>query len=438
MKKLCNVVQGLRPVLLMIVVQIAFAGVNIFYKIVVNDGMSLRIIVAYRFLFATAFVAPLALILERNKRTNLNMTWTVLFQSFLCGLFGNFLQTKRYLLLQCKIQQHFHRFRCARGILIVQRECYFQVQILCHLLGGTLAQNFYLQALSLTSATFASAMANLVPAITFILAVSFGLERLNLGTAAGKAKIVGTLIGISGAMVLTFVKGKEINFGTFHLNLLHHQNGAHTATSAKHILGALFALASGISYALWLITQAKMSERYPCIYSSTALMSLWGAIQSTVFALCLERDWSQWRLGWNIRLFTAAYSGVVVSGVMVVVISWCIKMRGPLFASVFNPLMLVMVALAGTTMLNEKLHLGSIIGAVLIVSGLYVVIWGKSKEMQKKNQLMPAESPNESNTVEIVVSSQVEDKSNRNETHENGAQVDRDINDDGHEEHNSH
>ncbi|XP_020221672.1 WAT1-related protein At1g25270 [Cajanus cajan] len=391
MKKLCNVVQGLRPVLLMIVVQIAFAGVNIFYKIVVNDGMSLRIIVAYRFLFATAFVAPLALILERNKRTNLNMTWTVLFQSFLCGLFG-----------------------------------------------GTLAQNFYLQALSLTSATFASAMANLVPAITFILAVSFGLERLNLGTAAGKAKIVGTLIGISGAMVLTFVKGKEINFGTFHLNLLHHQNGAHTATSAKHILGALFALASGISYALWLITQAKMSERYPCIYSSTALMSLWGAIQSTVFALCLERDWSQWRLGWNIRLFTAAYSGVVVSGVMVVVISWCIKMRGPLFASVFNPLMLVMVALAGTTMLNEKLHLGSIIGAVLIVSGLYVVIWGKSKEMQKKNQLMPAESPNESNTVEIVVSSQVEDKSNRNETHENGAQVDRDINDDGHEEHNSH
>uniref|UniRef100_A0A0R0INW1 WAT1-related protein n=1 Tax=Glycine max TaxID=3847 RepID=A0A0R0INW1_SOYBN len=310
MKDVCNVVQGLKPVLLMVVVQIAFAGVNVFYKFAVNDGMSLRVVVAYRFVFATVFIAPLALIVERKKRTK--MTWTVLFQSFLCGLFG-----------------------------------------------GSLAQNFYLQALALTSATFASAMSNLIPGITFILAVCFGMERLNLRTAAGKAKIVGTLIGIGGAMVLTFVKGVHIEFGSFHLNLLHPQNGthAHSATGAHTLLGSLCALASGISYALWLIIQAKMSESYPRPYSSTALMSLWGSLLSIVLALCVERDWSQWRLGWNIRLLTAAYTGIVVSGVMVVVISWCVHMRGPLFASVFSPLMLVTVALAGSTILNEKLHL---------------------------------------------------------------------------------
>jgi len=65
MKNVCNVVQAMKPTLLMLVVQIAFAGVNIFYKLAVNDGMSLRVIVAYRFLFATTFIAPLALILER-------------------------------------------------------------------------------------------------------------------------------------------------------------------------------------------------------------------------------------------------------------------------------------------------------------------------------------------------------------------------------------
>ncbi|TKY71292.1 WAT1-related protein [Spatholobus suberectus] len=394
MKDLCNVVQGLKPVLLMVVVQIAFAGVNVFYKLAVNDGMSLRVVVAYRFVFATAFTAPLALIVERKKRTK--MTWTVLFQSFLCGLFG-----------------------------------------------GSLAQNFYLQALALTSATFASATSNLLPGITFIMAVSFGLERLNLRSVAGKAKIVGTLIGIGGAMVLTFVKGVDIELGSFHLNLLHTRNGEHAHASAggKTVLGALCALASGISYALWLIIQAKMSERYPSHYSSTALMSLWGSVLSIVLALCLERDWSQWRLGWNVRLLTVAYSGIVVSGVMVVVISWCIHMRGPLFASVFNPLMLVMVALAGSTMLNEKLHLGCIIGAVLIVCGLYVVLWGKSKEMKKKNQLVPAQSPCESNTVEIVVRSALEDKNNQNKTHDNATKVVRDNDDsraDGHEEHCSH
>lgn len=65
MKDMCNVVQGLKPVLLMVMVQIAFTGLNLFYKIAVNDGMSLRVAVAYRFVFATAFIAPLALIVER-------------------------------------------------------------------------------------------------------------------------------------------------------------------------------------------------------------------------------------------------------------------------------------------------------------------------------------------------------------------------------------
>ncbi|KAK7246802.1 hypothetical protein RIF29_41672 [Crotalaria pallida] len=383
MKDISNLVLGLKPALLMMVVQIAFAGVNVLYKLVVNDGMSLRVVIAYRFIFATCFIAPLALIVERKKRAK--MSWLALFQSFLCGLFG-----------------------------------------------GALAQNFYLEAVSLTSATFASAMANLIPAITFILAVSFGLERLNLRTRAGKAKILGTLTCIGGAMVLTFFKGVEINVGI--VNLLHHPKGsqAHAGSGGKTALGALCALASGISYALWLIVQAKMSERYPSHYSSTALMSLWATLISVVFALCLEKDRSQWRLGWNIRLLTVAYSGIVVSGVMVAVISWCIHMRGPLFASVFSPLMLFFVALATCTMLNEKLHLGSILGAVLIVCGLYVVLWGKSKEMKKMNQLVPSQSPRdeESHILDIMVRSPAENKSNynsNNDTHDNAANVAREI-----------
>lgn len=39
-------------------------------------------------------------------------------------------------------------------------------------------------------------------------------------------------------------------------------------------------------------------------------------------------------------------------------LGWCVHKRGPLFASVFTPLMLVLVALAGSFLLDEKLHLG--------------------------------------------------------------------------------
>ena len=66
MKDTCNVVQGLKPVLLLVLVQISFAGVNVLYKLALNDGMGLRVAVAYRFIFATAFIAPLALIVERS------------------------------------------------------------------------------------------------------------------------------------------------------------------------------------------------------------------------------------------------------------------------------------------------------------------------------------------------------------------------------------
>lgn len=54
--------------------------------------------------------------------------------------------------------------------------------------------------------------------------------------------------------------------------------------------------------------QAKVSKEYPSHHSATALMALMGAIQATAFALCVEKDWSQWNLGSSIRLLTALFS----------------------------------------------------------------------------------------------------------------------------------
>lgn len=65
MQRVWNALHGMKAALIMVVVQTAFAGVNVFYKLAANDGMSLRVIVAYRFLFATAFMVPVALLFER-------------------------------------------------------------------------------------------------------------------------------------------------------------------------------------------------------------------------------------------------------------------------------------------------------------------------------------------------------------------------------------
>ncbi|KAK1402329.1 Plant-drug/metabolite exporter [Heracleum sosnowskyi] len=320
-------------------VQTTFAVVNVFYKLAADDGMNLSVLIAYRFIFAAAFMLPLAFFVKRNKRTRL--TWTVIFQAFLCGLFG-----------------------------------------------GSLAQNMYLQGLALTSATFATATMNLIPAMTFVLAIIFGLEMFDWGEAAGKAKVIGTFLGVIGAMLLTFYKGPNITIWKPNIDLLKNSQEHHGGSVAKtyliQILGAFLAISGTLCNAIWLILQAKMQQEYPCPYSMTALMNIMAAIQATIYALVLERDWTQWHLGWNIRLLTTAYSGIIASGFIFTVLAWCVKKRGPIFVSAFSPFMLLVVVIAGFLVLDENLHLGSLFGAVMIVCGLYVVLWGKEKQMEEK------------------------------------------------------
>ncbi|XP_058735689.1 WAT1-related protein At1g68170-like [Vicia villosa] len=248
--------------------------------------------------------------------------------------------------------------------------------------------------MTLTSTTFMFALFNLTPGITFIMSILFRLEKLNWSATEGKAKVIGTLIGISGAMLLTFYKGEEINIGSSNIYLLHthhNQNGdimPQHADFSNKLLGVLCAIGSSCSFSLWFIIQAKMNKEYLSHHSSTALMSTMGAIQAIVLALCVDRDWIQWKLGYNIRLLTAAFPGIITSGIATIAVAWCIKMRGPLFASIFYPVQLIIVAVFAYLLLDEKLYLGSILGAVMIVCGLYVVLWSKNKEMQEKAQLI--------------------------------------------------
>ncbi|MED6118799.1 hypothetical protein PIB30_006298 [Stylosanthes scabra] len=370
MEGLCRVLQGLKPIILMLFVQMAFAAVNILYKMAINDGMSMTVATAYRLIFASAFTILVAIIFERKNNNKARITPRVLLLEFLCGLFG-----------------------------------------------GTLFLNFYFASLALMPATFVLAIINLCPALTFIIAVISGLEKLNLGAAAGKAKITGTLTGITGAMVLTFYKGIQIDIWSSHINLLHHPHGG--ADNGNELLGFSYAIASCSSFALWLNIQAKVNKEFPRQHTGTALMCSMAALQSTLFALFVDRDWAQWKLYWNIRLLTVSYAGIVASGMVINIIAWCVHKRGPLFGSIFNPLQLVLVAIAASFLLNEHLYLGSVIGGVLIVSGLYSVLWGNSRETKHKiqDQTQLLEEITRDPVQVIVMSPHKEQQNKDNKTH---------------------
>ncbi|XP_057450536.1 WAT1-related protein At1g25270-like isoform X2 [Lotus japonicus] len=336
-----NIIEGFKPAFLMVLVRFLYAGVSILYKLVANNGMSMSVLLAYRYLFSSAFMIPLAYFAERKSKPKITMK--VLFQAFLCGLFG-----------------------------------------------ATIQENLFVEAVTWAGATYPSAM----------------LERLNIETKTGKAKVVGTLIGISGAMILTFYKSIEIHLWP---TIVNQSKPKDVATG--HVWGTSLAFGTCISYSIWLIIQARMSAKFPWHYTSAALMSVMACIQSTIFALGMERDnWSQWKLGWNIELLTALYTGVVASGVVWVLMAWCLRLKGPLYASAFNPLLLVIVAIAGSLFLEEKLYLGSIIGSILIVLGLYIVLWGKGKELKSHMEQKHKNDSVEVEPLEIVTTKQIDGK----------------------------
>ncbi|KAG6405449.1 hypothetical protein SASPL_133038 [Salvia splendens] len=79
-------------------------------------------------------------------------------------------------------------------------------------------------------------------------------------------------------------------------------------------------------------------------------------------------------------------SPVFGSGMCFVGMSWCVKKRGPVFTAAFSPLVQIMAALYDVPVMHEQLHLGSVIGSVIVIVGLYIMLWGKDREMSHNQQ----------------------------------------------------
>lgn len=84
------------------------------------------------------------------------------------------------------------------------------------------------------------------------------LERLSIRRDEGKAKVSGTLLGLGGAMLLTFYKGVQINLYSSHVNLLNSHPPDTAAFLHPHhnlLLGSILAVCCCLSLSIWFIIQ---------------------------------------------------------------------------------------------------------------------------------------------------------------------------------------
>ncbi|KAJ6387286.1 hypothetical protein OIU78_017075 [Salix suchowensis] len=317
-----------QAVMSMLMVQVMATGMQLLSKIILNNGTFVLALMTYRHVVAALCMAPFAFYFERGIKSKMN--WSVFFWLFLNSL---------------------------SGILF--------------------AMGLFYYGLKYTSATYAVNFLNLVPIVTFVFSIIFRLEKLGLSTRAGKIKISGAILCVSGAMLACLYKGKT--FHLIHKTLQHH---VQVNSSVAHVArGTIMLIGSCLCYSLWYILQAKLLKVFPFKYHTTMITCFLASIESAVIGLCMDRSSAAWKLEWNLQLLTIIYSGSLASAATFCLISWAVVRRGPSYPPMFNPLTLIFVAVLEALILGAEITVGTLLGMVLIIIGLYSFLWGKTKEM---------------------------------------------------------
>ncbi|XP_050221162.1 WAT1-related protein At5g40230-like isoform X2 [Mercurialis annua] len=258
-------------------VECANVGVNILYYAAALKGMSYYVFILYTYAIATLFLLPVPFIYFRTSGLPSSLKLPVL----------------------------------------------FRICILAFI--GFLAQVVGNKGLEYTSPTLASAMSNLTPASTFILAAIFRMEKLRMSSSSSQAKIFGTMASVTGALVVILYKGPSI--------LSNSSSPTPTldwplySPNSKWLIGGFLLAMQCILYSLWYILQA---------------------------------------------MFGRCYSTIVHS--------WGLRLKGPLYVAIFKPFSIAIAAILSVIFFQEDLNLGIVMGAIVISIGFYGVIWGKANE----------------------------------------------------------
>ncbi|KAI4346499.1 hypothetical protein L6164_007389 [Bauhinia variegata] len=318
------------PFAAMVTVQCTNVGVNILFKAATEKGLSYYVFIVYTYAISTiVLLLPLP---------------------FIC--------------------------RSSIGLPSIKAPLICRILLLGVIGFGALLSGY--KGLDFSSATLASAISNLVPAFTFILAIVLRMEKVALRSLSTQAKIIGTIVSIS----------DELDSGRL-------PPGSRVSSMFNLVYRA---------------GQADTVKIYPAELIVVFLYNLCGTMISAPVCFLAESNLSAWRLNPDITLVTVICAGIFSNGFVTVVDTWVIRLKGPVYVSMFRPLSIAIAAAMSVIFLGDALHLGSVVGAAILSTGFYAVIWGKAKEedeLSGDNGINYSRTP--SYRTPLLQNSQVED-----------------------------
>lgn len=341
-----------RVQLALLTVQLGYGGYYVLTKAAMSEGVNRFVFAVYRDCIALSLLAPLAFFSERAIRPKL--TWTVCLLIMALGFTGIFLQ-----------------------------------------------QTLFLTGLAYTNTAFAAAMQNAIPVFTFMIAVLAKLEVIRLNKPDGVAKVVGICSAVTGAVTMCLYKGPTL---LGHEPTIISEPEQNSAAAATHEVGWLMGqlLSYGIDYwqigSLCLVLncfcmgvytnlQVPTLKRFPAPASLSASSIFVGALALVFTGLGTISDKSAWVISKPGSIVSVVYAGAIASGLNFSLQTWANQRGGPVLVAAYIPLQTVFSAFLGVMILDDPLYLGSVIGAVLILVGLYLVIWGQRLHRLAKERL---------------------------------------------------
>jgi len=239
----------------------------------------------------------------------------------------------------------------------------------------------YILGIYYTNANIASIFQPSIPVWTAILAIITRIEPLPaLNKTHGWAKILGILLATAGAVTMVMEKvlsdKRELKSG--------------------YGLGYLFLIINTLCSAIYVLLQKKMifnkndSPWRQRPIAVTAWSYLFGTIFMALSSLyyVITKQFDKFTHFPNEEIYPIIYAIFIASSLCYMLITWCNMQVSATVVTATWPLQVLFCAVLSYFVLNEVLTVWEYVGAALIITGLFGVIWSSyalEKEL-KDNQ----------------------------------------------------